>query len=160
MLVNVGIDQSFAKTGIVMLSEGELVRHLILPRVVARNRHEEAVLLAKSMSFEMREWDIGRVAIEGIPFMSRSNVTRDLAGLQYLFYRELYRLIGDERILIVPPTELKKFATGSGKASKEEMIASVTCPDMRRVMASIGKTKGRDDLADAWHLARYAEEKL
>lgn len=93
--------------------------------------------------------------------MSRSNITRDLAGLQYAFYSEFYTSgYNDSEILIVPPTKLKKFATGSGKASKEEMIQAVDDKVMQTILMETKKTKGRDDLADAWHLASYGLQHL
>ena len=49
----------------------------------------------------------------------------------------------------VPPTTLKQFATGSGKASKEQMVTAVQQFDPEIT---------NDNLADAYLLALYGTE--
>ena len=65
---------------------------------------------------------------------------------------------GRRERLIVPPTTLKKFATGSGKADKNEMIAALPV-DVREHFNAQGykKTTGLTDVADAYWLSTYAK---
>lgn len=99
------------------------------------------------------------ITIEGLPFMSRSNVTRDLAGLQYLIVDRMvdlgYKL--DENLFIIPPTQLKKFATGSGKAGKDDMVDAIPSP-LKATIKRIPVKDGRRDIADAYWLAKHGEQ--
>ena len=94
------------------------------------------------------------VCMEGISYGSvRSSAVMDLAGLNYLI-RD--RLISESRITrtyIAPPAEIKKFATGSGNANKDLMIAAFagTWPDL-----TLPKV---DDVCDSWFMSRYAQYK-
>lgn len=63
------------------------------------------------------------VCIEGLAFMAQGTSLVQLAGLNYLV-----RILLDEfnwPFLIVAPTTLKKFITGSGKGDKDMMMMSV-----------------------------------
>lgn len=51
---------------------------------------------------------------------------------------------------VIAPTSLKKFATGKGTAEKDEMINTAIGFGYRTL------PEGNDDLADAFHLARWA----
>ncbi|MGY2463238.1 hypothetical protein [Vreelandella sulfidaeris] len=55
-------------------------------------------------------------------------------------------------VAVIAPTALKKAATTSGRADKQMMLDAVPADD-REQLSKIGKTKGRYDLADAYHLA-------
>ena len=94
------------------------------------------------------------VCMEGISYGSvRSSAVMDLAALNYLI-RD--RLIDERRITrtyIAPPAEIKKFATGSGNANKDLMIAAFagTWPDL-----TLPKL---DDVCDSWFMSRYAQYK-
>ena len=55
-------------------------------------------------------------------------------------------------VAVIAPTALKKAATRSGRADKQQMLEAVP-EDDREQLSKYGKTKGRYDLADAYHLA-------
>lgn len=49
-------------------------------------------------------------------------------------------------VVVIPPTNRAKFATGRGNASKDDVIAAVLA------ITPIEKQPGLDDLCDAWVL--------
>jgi Holliday junction resolvasome RuvABC endonuclease subunit len=80
------------------------------------------------------------------------HIAENTAVLKYLLHES------NIPIEIVPPTVLKKFATGSGRAKKEDMHIAfkeqtgIALTDR----AKIGNPYS--DLVDAYFLARYGEE--
>lgn len=56
------------------------------------------------------------VLIEAPSFGSKGSATRDLAGLWWLMFAELLRYPAP--VAVVPPSALKKWATGTGNADK------------------------------------------
>lgn len=85
-------------------------------------------------------------AIEGYGFARRANLL-PLVELGTLI-REHLSVHGIPWIEVAP-TSLKKYCTGSGRASKTEMV--------KAVRANWGLTTAKDDIADAYALARIAE---
>lgn len=91
--------------------------------------------------------------MEGLSFGSMTNATRDLAKLQGIIEKEVFDRVGLV-CEIVAPTSLKKFATGSGRAKKEEMFEALP-EEISILFSEVPKTKGRFDLTDAYFLARF-----
>lgn len=93
------------------------------------------------------------IIIEGISYGStlRTKAVFDLAGLNYVIRKNF---INKDKIklYIVPPTHIKKFATGKGNANKEDIIEifKLTHKDIK-----ISKI---DDLADAYYMSCYGLE--
>jgi Holliday junction resolvasome RuvABC endonuclease subunit len=58
------------------------------------------------------------VVMEGPAFAATGSVAKDLAGLWWLVYD---RLCQDHRVVVVPPSTLKKWATGKGNAGKPQV---------------------------------------
>lgn len=155
-----GIDQSFTCTGLVVVDENEEV---IGYKLINTDKDKEDTYTnfrrAKKISDEIVEYiismNIDKVHIEGLGFGASGDATRNLAGLQYLIVNECL----DRGIepLIVAPTSLKKFATGSGKAKKTEVFESIedSNPSFFKDLLEVKKTKGRYDLADAYWLAVF-----
>lgn len=90
------------------------------------------------------------ICMEGISLGSKyTSSVMDLAGLNYLIRVAI--LENSEWTLIVsPPAEIKKFATGNGNANKDTMVAlflsSFPNIDIPKV----------DDIADAYFMCLYA----
>ena len=152
-----GIDQSLTSTGWCLLLDGDIIEYGIITSDKNKSNFLRAIDVANEVTESKYMFSIEKVVIEGLPFMSRSNVTRDLAGLQFLVYDRLFDYFEEEDIAVVPPTSLKKFATGSGKASKEEMFEALSQTEKAK-FGKTPKSKGRYDITDAYWLARYGEE--
>lgn len=158
ILISLGIDQSFTSTGY-FITDDDMFKY----GIITSNKVLHPVVRAGDVTDEIislvEKYEPDVITLEGLPFMSKSNVTRDLAGLQYIILDRLllYSYTIGLDLLIVPPSQLKKFATGSGKASKQEMFESL--PDgMQKKIGTVGKTKGRYDITDAYWLCKYGEQ--
>jgi Holliday junction resolvasome RuvABC endonuclease subunit len=92
---------------------------------------------------------------EGISYGSslRTKSIFDLAGLNYMIRNEF---IEKENIyfFIVPPTHIKKFATGIGNCSKDQVI--LLFESMQTELASV--LPKVDDIADAYYMSKYARQ--
>lgn len=89
---------------------------------------------------------------EGLAFgNSNSNASRDLAYLVGAIEANVTR-----ECLEVPPSTLKTFATGYGKADKQQMIDALP-EEVRQQFLEAGfkKTTGLADLADAYFIGKY-----
>lgn len=97
-----------------------------------------------------------QIVIESPSMASLGSATRTLARV---YGAVLYSLSthGYKDILEVAPTTLKKFATGSGKASKQEMIDALS-PEALLLINRQGTKRAKSDAADAYWLARYGQE--
>ena len=140
----VGIDASLTNTGVSALHRTEHNLSLVRP-----GKLRGAARLA---NIRDRVWE--QVIAHGIPQMVA------IEGYSYDSVGRLFDLgegggtiklkLFDHGIptVIVPPTSLKKFATGNGGASKKKMIESA--------YAQYGVTTENDNLADAVALAMFA----
>lgn len=93
------------------------------------------------------------VCMEGISYGSiKSSAVMDLAGLNYLLREKLLDFIVVDELIIAPPAEVKRFATGSGNANKELMISAFkgSWPDF-----NLPKL---DDICDSWFMSKYAQK--
>lgn len=157
-----GLDQSFTSTGVVILDTSHKV---IQAKIITTVKDKEDPLTnfkrADDISNKISELCVSEgvhhVNIEGLGFGAVGDATRNLAGLQYLIVTKLISI--GVTIDIIPPTALKKFATGSGKAKKEDMYESIQEKDSKffEELSLVKKTKGRYDVADAYWLAMVGE---
>jgi len=151
-----GIDQSMTKTGVVIFDNNSqtMLHHeiieTVLNKAVALDSFLRVQMIASRIEFLCNLYNIDAVRIEGLSYGSVGQATRTLAGLHYVIVDRLLRASID--VAVIAPTALKKAATGSGRADKQAMLDA--CPDtVKQQFLKIGKTKGRFDLADAYHLA-------
>jgi len=152
-----GIDQSYTSTGVVLLKKGALFSGHKFSANKEMNRFGQAYEIAIHLAGIVDEFKPDVIAIEGLAFGMRGNVTRDLGGLQFVIISHLQEVKGRE-VEIYAPTSVKKFATGSGRAKKEEMIDSLP-KSVYSYFTGLGvkKTTGLGDLADAYWIAKSAE---
>ena len=144
-----GIDQSFTSTGWCLFEDDVLLKYGIVTSSKNDNIFDRMFHVSCMVEEIASKHKVSGVALEGLPFMSRSNVTRDLAGLQAVIVTNLIQFELDTDLFIIPPTTVKKLATGSGKADKVEMFEAL--PDeIRKQFEKTPKTKGRYDITDAY----------
>lgn len=157
----IGIDQSYTSTGIVILDDKKnLIDCNILSTVKTDDIFKRSWELSESVIQEVSKYPEAKLAIEGLAFSMRGNATRDLAGLQFSIINKIKFILNRDITIVAPPT-LKKSATGSGKAAKEEMIAALP-PDVLEVFTkdkNWKKSRGLTDVTDAYFLARFLIEK-
>lgn len=93
------------------------------------------------------------ICMEGISYGSiHSAAVMDLAGLNYLIRDRLHHHTVVGTLLVTPPTEVKRFYTGSGNANKQLMISTFkgSFPDF-----DLPKI---DDICDSEAMAKYARD--
>lgn len=158
-MITVGIDQSYTSCGFVAL-DGDKV---LYAEAYASDKTSDIFWRSWTQMLYtiqlVNKWQPKHIAMEGLAFMRFGNATRDLAGLQFVLVTSL-RYQHHKDVEVVPPLTLKKFATGNGKAKKDDMVASLP-EDVRKSFQEQGfkKTKGLYDVTDAYWLARYTQEK-
>ncbi len=149
------IDQSLSSTGIIIWEDElkwQIAKSTKGDDVVVRIR-----TITEQIGYLIKTHKITHVVIESLPYGINSTSVRPLAGLYYC----IANLCKDMKIEFAEAnvTGVKKFATGSGKAKKEDMIAAAikAQPVLFENIAKlkIKKTTGLADLADAYWIGAY-----
>ena len=94
------------------------------------------------------------VGMEGLSYGSsvRTRSIYELAGLNYLIRNELMTKHMCN-LYILPPTEVKKFATGIGNCSKDAVINVFSS-----IFPNLLKIPKIDDIADSWFICNYVRD--
>lgn len=156
------IDQSLSCSGIHIWDVGE---HKAL-YVIKTPANEEVILRIREIVTQLRAlirvYNIRTVVIESLPFGLNSSSVRPLAALYYF----IQNLCIDEQVKFRESnvTAVKKFATGSGKAKKGDMIEAFKeqAPEVYALGLEKGykKTTGLADLADGYFIGKlYLKDK-
>lgn len=160
-----GVDQSLTVTAWVLMDD----TYKVLEEGVIRTTNEDTlqercVAISSGLTDVFRCGEVDSFSIEGLSYGSIGNATRNLAVLfghiQATCY-DYHFLEGTNKWLETPATSLKKFATGSGRADKKDMLAAVPEPYqqyLRDNFKGTGKKSGLKDLPDAYWLARKGIE--
>lgn len=158
-MIVMGIDQSYTSTGVIIMENDDIVFHDRICSDVNQDKFDRAQYIVDRLCHIYNKYKPTYVNIEGLSFgMSRGNVTRDLAGLQYVIICNLRKYAAN--INIITPKSLKKFATDNGKATKVDMYNSLPNNILNYFVATgLKKTKGLYDLVDAYWLSVYKENK-
>lgn len=126
-IISLGLDLSLTGTGVVILEDGKFVkRHLIKSKPVGDLPLNEVRRIRKIVEeietiVTDREETINVAVIEGLAFMVRNATALvQLSALNYM----TRAMLDDYHIpfVIVAPTSLKKFVTGSGASKKDVML--------------------------------------
>jgi len=153
-----GIDQSYNSSGIVIFNDDDMIHMECFKSNKELNRFGQAYEIAIHIAELVKTFEPDIIAIEGLAFGMRGNVTRDLGGLQFVIVSHLQEVMHRE-IQIIAPLTVKKFATGNGKAKKELMIESIPDYNLKKLKKlGFKKTTGLADLADAYWIAEAAKK--
>jgi len=157
----IGIDPSLTATGIVVLRDGKVEL-----AETTKNRPElwtiDRVKLIYQRIIDIVEnltdgeqWQApDLIVIEGFSYGSTGRKLFDIAYLGWRIREELERLREQDNIpwIEVPPTQLKRFATGKGNANKEIIL--------QQVYKRWGVELSDNNQADAFVLAKIGEAYL
>lgn len=158
-----GIDQSLSKTGVVILEGDKVIHHEVIHTdktgftiyhdVLSRSQAIADRITKLKTMYEVDHW-----AMEGLSFGSNGAATRNLA----ILFSKVCSTLFEVNPYTVAPMTLKKFATGSGKASKEDMLEEVYVhnPVFGELLKPLSISKGKHDLADAYWIAHYLKEEI
>lgn len=150
-----GIDQSFTSTGYTIFNETKELQSFGLIKVdkTTKNIFDRALTISLDICKLIQENNITQINIEGLAFGMRGDATRDLAGLQFSIITMVKYKFPLIPINLIPPNSVKKFATGSGKASKQEMIDALP-DDIKKQITdkNFKKTTGLADITDSYFI--------
>lgn len=151
-----GIDQSYNSSGLVVLSDDSIIHSECFKSNKEFNRFGQAYEVAMYIASIVDTFNPDVIAIEGLAFGMKGNVTRDLGGLQFVIISHLQE-VKKREVVIVAPLTVKKHATGNGRSKKNEMIESLPKYASDIFLAlGVKKTTGLADLADAYWIAKVA----
>lgn len=160
-MIILGIDQSLSCTGLVILDDSNDIPNMVYHGVIKTSKKDGSIferfnIISNRILKLIRVYNIDTINIEGLAFgRIPGNASRDLAGLQGVIISNILEVYNKESIIIAPKA-VKKFATGSGNAKKEDMIEAV--PEIHRsqfIESGFKKSTGIFDLADAYHIALF-----
>lgn len=125
---SIGLDLSLTGTGVVVLNDGKLDAQTSIKSSKTGKKHSDEIERLRTIVSDIMEYvdehkpDVA--VIEGIAFMAKNTTAlAQLAGLNYMVRSAL--VDRDIPFLIVAPTSLKKFVTGSGNAPKDTIMLEI-----------------------------------
>ena len=153
------IDPSLTNCGVVVWEDGLIYDFFSIQTDKALGEVGRIRFIIDSLKKTFLEEQIEEVTIESLSLGSISNSVRVLAGLYYSIKLlcEYYEIPCSE----VTPLQLKKFATGSGKAKKTDMWKALP-ENIKSKIESKNKTisSGKYDICDAYWLGRFHLQNL
>jgi len=152
-LVTLGLDLSLTGTGVVVIADGKIIRQrLIKSKPVGDlpvNELQRIMKIVVDIADVIAGIPVDIAVIEGLAFMVRNATALvQLSALNYMVRQMLFN--NGIPFVIVAPTSLKKFATGSGASKKDVMLIEV----FKRWEVTILN----DNENDAFCLAKVGEE--
>ena len=152
-----GIDQSMTSSGIVIFDDTTLIHHqLIKTSKDDGSNFLRFNIISSEIILLIKNWNIKQVNIEGLP-MGRSigNSHKTLAALQGVIISKIIEQCNIES-KIIAPTAVKKFATGSGRAKKDEMVHALPEAILKLfINSNLKKSTGLYDCTDAYFIATF-----
>jgi crossover junction endodeoxyribonuclease RuvC len=142
----VGIDPS-TKTGLVILEDNKVHTAVEITSKEKRDPHR-FMDIAKTVMKYITEHDV--ICIEGFSYSSRGAGVSVQYGIGWILRAELIK--AGLNYYEVPPSSVKKFATGKGNAKKDELVL----PIYKRW----GFEHESDNVRDAFVLAQIAQALL
>lgn len=125
-----------------------------------QERYENNASWVLSILSDFKKEDVV-ILIEDYSFGSKGrvfNLAENCGLLKYMLYKNQYKFFG------VPPTVVKKYATGKGNAKKEQMHEAFIRDagiDLHNIISPTTKLGSpTTDIVDAWYIARYMHDRL
>lgn len=155
----VGIDQSITHTGMTIITKDYKILFAQGLTTTTDISFEERLLSIKTFILDKIKTlppESTSIAIEGLAFnRTKTNNSAMLFGLFSIIITALCE--AGYKYSIIPPTTLKKIATGNGRASKEDMINKINNNDIKKLLKLSGiKSKEVikfEDIADSFWLS-------
>ncbi len=127
-------------------------------RIKANNIHNIYKAIISAIEVNTLDTIDREVFIEGISYGSANTTSIiELAGLNYLI--RSWCIDKGINFNIIPPSQLKKFATGNGAAVKEVMVESF-CRLNNWGREELKNSIKIDDIADAYFLSQYSTDNI
>ena len=146
-MITIGLDLSLTHTGFVIVQDdgNVLSSGVIKSKPCGDKPADETRRIRRIVEDTMAKITIvpDLVVIENLAFMAQGISLTQLAGLSY--YTRINLLDRNWPFILVAPTSLKKFITGSGKGDKNMMLMSV--------YKNYGFEATDDNVADGYSLA-------
>lgn len=149
----ISLDPSLTHCAWIVWEDGLIYDYGVLKTTNIDKEHIRIMSIVEKLQSIIVENNVIFLVLEGMSYGSISSSVRPLAGLYYsiLIMAELNGI----DFLDFPPTSVKKFATNSGKAKKQDMYKALP----ENIKAKFEKThktisSGRFDLADAYWVGR------
>lgn len=139
----VGLDLS-TKTGLVILDESGQVVKAEEITTKEKNDPQRMIILTEKIMSNLKDDDV--IAIEGFSYGSRGRGVSFQFGYGYAVRIALFT--ANKPFLIVTPSQVKKYATGKGNSSKDNMILPM--------FKKWGFEHDSDNVRDAYVLAKIA----
>ena|SRR5699024_974711 len=137
----VGLDLS-TKTGLVILDESGQVIKAEEITTKEKSDPQRMIILTEKIMSKLKDDDV--IAIEGFSYGSRGRGVSFQFGYGYAVRIALFT--ANKPFLIVTPSQVKKYATGKGNSSKDNMILPI--------FKKWGFEHDSDNVRDAYVLAR------
>jgi len=155
-MITIGIDQSLSCSGICIFKNDQIIHFNCIKTTKEHgNLFFRCLSISKQITNLINQYKVNKVNIEGLPFNTRSNVTRDLAALQGVIICRILEQFNIE-CNIFAPLSIKKFATGNGKASKQEMVEALPNDFITKILdKGFKKSTGLYDIADAYWIGKF-----
>lgn len=154
--VFMGVDQSFSNTGIVVMKKENIVFATSISTNSKEFLEDRITKITDCIIDNINEYNVKHVNIEGLSFSSSQASGRQLAGL--FFYIIIILKQNNITYSIIPPSSLKMFATGSGKAKKDDMLNHLDNKSIE-ILEQFTKIKHTakkfEDIVDAYYLSKY-----
>lgn len=160
----IGIDPSFNSTGIVVLGDNGkgavgLLDYAIISTGPDANKQRRALYIFDELMKMIKEaWSrnsIVKIEIEQPPYSNRGSACVDLFALYFYLSAKLQE--NNFKVEGVHPATIKKYATGNGRAKKEDLYYAL--PDYVRKRFDLHPddfTKREIfDITDAYWIAKY-----
>jgi Holliday junction resolvasome RuvABC endonuclease subunit len=149
------IDQSYTHCAYCIIDGRDVIHFGVIKSNKENSIYKRALDISLELGVVFTTYKPTEIRLEGLAFGMRGDATRDLAGLLFTIVNVISQLHTFDNFKILSPKTVKKRATGSGKATKKEMIAALP-EDIKQKFkeANYKQTTGLSDLADAYWISQ------